>query len=344
MYKTRLKRWNFFKNIRLKALDTHGLLRQIRDDHSCPRDRLWLVNGRLVETRRLEAHLVRRTQHSYRGPEHKGPGPLAIKPPDTLFASESVMLFMRDYIRGRHEDAIHTGDFDRLLGAQAAKNATNGFRSFLCQVELAFEEEKVTHALVAMRNAPAEMAQLMRHQPSALISMLCWFIVGVLGYSLSIRGPFMAAVRALIRYAATFAASADGLGLHSSHPLVGMLWGLLAVGEDMIRPLALKGWRIACSTFEQLLLRRGSVSSFDKWLKLVTGYSSVDEMLPVEAYRSPLSPNPPTEIYVRLQTKYALVLEEWLAKWGETDKLQQLQARFAGSMSDLVELHVIREI
>lgn len=290
MYKTRLKRWGVTKNIRLpkqgrqgRQVDSEALLRLAEGSGPGSQDgqrTLQLGNGQLVDARRLEAYLRRRAYPSYN--KRHGAAPAAVRPPDALHASESVVVLIRDFLRGRWEGTVRTAE-DLDLLRETESPVTMGFVYFTSAVDDALGQGDVGRALREMRRAPAQLAGLLRRPPSAALSVLCRFLVLT---ARSVRPEpaearlLLVAVRALLRYAVLFATSPEGLGLPAAHPLVGILRGFLSVDGDTVLPLALRGWRASCSTFDALLDHPGCVSSFSDWLNLTDGAGGVGDLPP----------------------------------------------------------------
>lgn len=291
VYKTRLKRWGVVKNVRLSnynhTQDDLALLRQLQKQREEWRDYegVCKVGDRVVEVDRLIRHLLRRTQPSYgrAGKRLHIPRPANFKAPASLHASETVIILIRDYIRGRYEDSINTlDDVDRLREVQPEKDATDNFTIFTGQLQSAFEGGNFTKVLIEMRRAPAELTALMRPEPSAIVSVLSWFLILVLRFARSNHPELrqlLPAVRALVRYAASYAASTDGLSMPISHPLIAILSGFLAVEEDKMRSLALRAFGANHASFAQLLGSQAwSVCTTNDWMIMTLGAYAMDEM------------------------------------------------------------------
>lgn len=290
MYKNRLKRWGMVKNIRLPArgqeVDAEALTRlydRIEQPHDPSGRRLiQLGNGRVIEASRLETYLRRRTYPSYNN--HRPMHPITLKPPDALRASESVVSLIRDFLRGRWEGSIRTAeDLDMLRETESP--TTMRFVYFSTSVDDALEHDDIRRALGEMRRAPAQLIALLREPPTAALSVLCRFLVHT---AKSVRSglpevevrQFFSALRALLRYTILFATSPDGLRLATTHPIVGILRGFLSVDDDAMLPLALRAWRMSCSTIDSLLDHPGCVSSFSDWLNLTDGAGGIDDLPP----------------------------------------------------------------
>lgn len=218
-----------------------------------------LVNGQLIEVERLVAYLQRRLRASsgHIRNLHAVPIPIVVKPPDTLYASETVVLLIRNYLRGQYGDTVNTPrDLHQLRLVQPANNTATAFAPFIGKIEFALKRNHLTQALVDMRQAPLELTTLMQNGPFDMLGMLCWFITAVTsswsGHPAEQR-QLTTALRALIRYTATYATNPSGLGLHSSHPLVNILQAFLAINDDTMGYVALKGWAVSNQTSHQLL-------------------------------------------------------------------------------------------
>lgn len=286
VYKNRLKRWNMAKNIRVHrhshAVDGQHLMELVEEATARGRRTVQLGNGQLVDAGRLGNYLRRQTHPSY----NKRPpvSSVRIKPPDAIYQSESVVMLIRSFLRGRWEGSIRTAE-DLDLLREKESPVTLRFGLYTSAVELALEEDNIPLALREMRRAPAELTTLLRDLPSAALSMFCRFLVLILrtaraGRSEGEARQIFGAVRALVRFAMTYAVNPEGLALSATHPVVGIMRGLLAVGDDVVLPLALRGWVVSCSTFDQILDYPGCVSAFCDWLNLTDGAGAVDDLPP----------------------------------------------------------------
>lgn len=289
LYKTRLKRWNVVKNIRLPnqghAVDGQSLVTVTRlvEEANFQGRKTIQLNGQLVDTGRLERYIRRKTYPSY---NKRTPGyPVNIRPPEILHASESVVILIRNFLRGRWEGSIRTAEDLDLLREEESPVALR-FAYYTSSVEEHLEGDNIPLALREMRRAPAELVSLLGSMPSAALSMFFRFLVLI---SRGARaGPrsegevkqILNAVRALVRFTMIYAMGAEGLALSATHPIVGIMRGFLAVEDDMIIPLALKGWVMACSTFDQILDYPGCASSLTDWMNLTDGANGVDDLPP----------------------------------------------------------------
>lgn len=262
------------KNIRLpkhSAVDAEkSLIKAVEKARYQGHETIQLGNGQLVDAARLEKYLRRRFYPSYtkRTPVRT----VHIKPPDTLHVSESVVVFIRSFLRGKWEGTIRNAtDLDSFREKEIPMFLA--FTHFCSEIEESLEDNSIPAALKNMQKAPAELTKLFRTLPTSALSMFCRFLMSIttmarVGRSEAEAKHIFNALRALLRFTMTYATSPQGLALAASHPLVGIMQGFLAVDDDEIKPLALKGWIMSASTFDGLMDSPCCVGSLADWLNM----------------------------------------------------------------------------
>lgn len=110
---------------------------------------------------------------------------------------------------------------------------------------------------VWMRQAPEELAQLLRHQPSNALNNFFRF----LAQSIRFIDPWDAAgaqflnvVKALIRFGVAYLAqNAAFLNLSTGHPLYRLFDCLARVDDDELLRAAWKGWKVGCQSWYDMM-------------------------------------------------------------------------------------------
>lgn len=269
MYKSRLKSWGCRKNISLRdGLDSNTVQLAL---HENQRGHVRLPNGQMVDSSRLAAHIRRRLQG--RGPAIANHGTAhmphlrAVQPPNTFYISEAVLFSVRTYILGEYQDTITTAeDLDELRRRGSA--GSSKWSRFTYAVKAALNEDRSSHALVLMRQAPEELSLLLHGRPANLLSQLFMFLAHVTRRPFSDEGQraqFLVVVRSLVTYGESLAAQ---LQLPRAHPLRQLLRALSlpALGRHDLGQLASQAWRLSLSTWDDVVAVPESTSAIGEWM------------------------------------------------------------------------------
>lgn len=269
MFKTRIKTWGYRKNIRLRPGEDQSLILLLHNSAQqsgypeTPSRNLRLRNGQLVSHDRLATYLRRRGEGRARANQAL---PIrAVRPPDSLYISEAVLLQVRSYIHGRWEETISTAE---QLDALREQHTSRGeWNSLAHGVRSALEQKRLNDALVLMRRAPEVLTNLIEQQPSNMLQVL-FMSLAYFTFDGFLERPeteqLLIVVKSLFKYAAAFAAKTEGLP--SGHPLRQMLVMLTNTDEHDLHQLASKAWRVNCQSWDGLMDRPRSTYAIASWI------------------------------------------------------------------------------
>ncbi|KKY37090.1 hypothetical protein UCDDA912_g02927 [Diaporthe ampelina] len=301
MYKIRLKKWGYSKNVSVKSEEIEPLLRLL-DEAEHKRDartssgEVQLATGRVVGLDRLAAHLRRKAQRQHQSlavdtrlaPSHAAtslaryrrggagspsPTSLAINSPDMYRISEIVFADVHAYVCGRILEPkglqlVQRSDYDMTSPVFSMVHAASEF----------LRQGRLDEALVLLRVAPARLRNVIVYEPPNILHCLFMVIVHLLSTSGSEQ--LVSSIKALLAYAA---ATADENSRHWSpqYPVRRILRSLadLSASKDFaLRDMTVHAWRCLLRSHDLTLGSPHCAQTFPNWLDL--GESAGFDVLP----------------------------------------------------------------
>lgn len=299
MYKIRLKKWGYSKNVSVKSDEIEPLLKLLNDAGSqsnteAPSSEVKLATGRVVGLDRLAAHLKRKTQrlstmdtrrHSshtslvnYRQGGNPSPQSLAINSPDIFRISELVFADVHAYVCGRIMDP---GDMAVIKDKETTTTvSTAPVFSMVHSARRFIQEDRLEEALALLRLAPTRIRDVILYEPPD--SLHCIFMVIVHLLTVSGAERLVKSVRALVSYASAMADERSSKWA-PQYPLRRILRCLsnLSASEDFaLRDMAIHAWKCLLRSHDLALGAPACAETFPKWLDL--GESGGFDVLPSE--------------------------------------------------------------
>lgn len=300
MYKIRLKKWGYTKNVSVKSEEIEPLLRLLdeaenKGDARATSSEVQLATGRVVGLDRLAAHLRRkaqRQQHNlavdtraasqastsltrYRRGESPSPVSLAINSPEMYRISEIVFADVHAYVCGRILEPkglqlVQRSDYDMTSPVFSMVHAASEF----------LKQGRLNEALALLRVAPARLKNVIMYEPPNILHCLFMVIVHLLSTSGSEQ--LVSSIKALLAYAA---ATADENSRHWSpqYPVRRILRSLadLSASKDFhLRDMTVHAWRCLLRSHDLTLGSPDCARTFPNWLDL--GESAGFDVLPSE--------------------------------------------------------------
>lgn len=306
MYKIRLKKWGYTKNVSVKSEEVEPLLRLLDeaehkgDAHALPGE-VQLATGRVVGLDRLAAHLRRKAQRQhqhhnqhqnqavvedtrlarYRRGVSAGagrspsPAALAINSPDMYRISEIVFSDVHAYVCGRILEPkgvalVQRSDYEATSPVFSMVHAAGEF----------LRQGRLDEALVLLRVAPSRLRNVIVYEPPNILHCLFMVIVHLLSASGSEQ--LVGSIKALLAFAA---ATADENAHHWSpqYPVRRILRGLAdlsARGDFALRDMTVHAWKCLLRSHDLTLGSPDCARTFPNWLDL--GESAGFDVLPSE--------------------------------------------------------------
>ncbi|KAI3400412.1 hypothetical protein diail_3429 [Diaporthe ilicicola] len=301
MYKIRLKKWGYTKNVSVKSEEIEPLLKLLDEAETKggPRatsSEVQLATGRVVGLDRLAAHLRRKAQRQHhslavdtkgaaasaslaryrRGGSSPSPTSLAINSPEMYRISEIVFADVHAYVCGRILEPtkglqlVQRPDYDMTSPVFSMVHAASEF----------LRKGRLDEALALLRVAPARLRSVIMHEPPNILHCLFMAIVHLLGTEGSEQ--LVGSIKALLAYAA---ATADENSLHWSpqYPVRRILRSLadLSASKDFaLRDMTVHAWRCLLRSHDLALGSPDCAQTFPSWLDL--GESAGFDVLPSE--------------------------------------------------------------
>lgn len=316
MYKIRLKKWGYTKNVSVKSEEIEPLLRLLdeaenKGDARATSSEVQLATGRVVGLDRLAAHLRRKAQRQHQA--------LAV---DTrLAASQSTSTSLTRYRRSGSGGGVSAGGSISTVGGSPsptslAINSPDMYRiseivfadvhAYVCgrilepkglmlvqrsdydmtspvfsMVHAASEflkQGRLDEALALLRVAPARLRNVIIYEPPNILHCLFMVIVHLLSTSGSEQ--LVSSIKALLAYAA---ATADENSRHWSpqYPVRRILRSLadLSASKDFaLRDMTVHAWRCLLRSHDLTLGSPDCAQTFPNWLDL--GESAGFDVLP----------------------------------------------------------------
>ncbi|ROV90734.1 hypothetical protein VSDG_08281 [Cytospora chrysosperma] len=298
MYKIRLKKWGYSKNVSVRSDEIEPLLKLLNDAGSqgnaeTTSNEVKLATGRVVGLDRLAAHLKRKTQRlsatDTRRPSqmsvvqyHQGgnlsPRLLAINSPDIFRISELVFSDVHAYVCGRVMDPTAVNVSNQSIAVITALTAP--VFSMIHSARRFLEEDRLEEALALLRLAPTKIKDVIINEPPD--SLHCIFMVIVHLLTVSGAERLVKSVRALISYASAMADERSSKWA-PQYPLRRILRCLsnLSASEDFaLRDMAVHAWRCLLRSQDLALGAPACAETFARWLDL--GESGGFDVLPSE--------------------------------------------------------------
>ncbi|KAK7746038.1 hypothetical protein SLS53_002761 [Cytospora paraplurivora] len=298
MYKIRLKKWGYTKNVSVRTEEVEPLLRLLSEAGSqgntteAPSNEVKLATGRVVGLDRLAAHLKRKTQRlsaidtrrpsqqlsvtRYQRGESPSPKSLSINSPDIFRISELVFADVHAYVCGRIMDPTEMNPANPKTAATTVSVApvfsmVHAARDFL-------REDRLDEALALLRLAPNRIKDLIEFEPPD--SLHCIFMVIVHLLTISGAERLVQSVRALISYAAAMAdeRSAKWSPQYPLRRILHCLSTLSASQDFALRDMAVHAWKCLLRSQDLALGAPACADTFPKWLDL--GESGGFDVLP----------------------------------------------------------------
>lgn len=300
MYKIRLKKWGYSKNVSVRSDEIEPLLKLLNDAGSqastdAPSSEVKLATGRVVGLDRIAAHLKRKTQRlsatdtrrpSYssvvrygQGGGSPSPKSLAINSPDIFRISELVFSDVHAYVCGR---IMEPGDM-AICNNTSPNSTTVSTAPVFSMVHSArrfLKEDRLEEALALLRLAPDRIRDVILYEPPD--SLHCIFMVIVHLLTISGAERLVKSVRALVSYASAMADERSSKWA-PQYPLRRILRCLanMSASEDFaLRDMAVHAWKCLLRSHDLALGAPACAETFPKWLDL--GESGGFDVLPSE--------------------------------------------------------------
>lgn len=313
MYKIRLKKWGYTKNVSVKSEEIEPLLRLLDEaehkggDVRTSSSEVQLATGRVVGLDRLAAHLRRKAQRQnqalavdtrfaashaaaansltrYRRGGAGGSGSLssagspsptslAINSPDMYRISEIVFADVHAYVCGRILEPKGL-----QLVQRSDYDTTSPVFSMVHAASEFLKQGRLDEALALLRVAPARLRNVIMYEPPNILHCLFMVIVHLLSTSGSEQ--LVSSIKALLAYAA---ATADENSAHWSpqYPVRRILRSLadLSASKDFaLRDMTVHAWRCLLRSHDLTLGSPDCAQTFPNWLDL--GESAGFDVLP----------------------------------------------------------------
>ncbi|ROW07239.1 hypothetical protein VMCG_03752 [Cytospora schulzeri] len=335
MYKIRLKKWGYSKNVSVRSEEIEPLLKLLNDAGSqgnaeIPSSEVKLATGRVVGLDRLAAHLKRKTQRlsatDTRRPSshmsvvqyHQGGSPspksLAINSPDIFRISELVFADVHAYVCGRIMDPREMMNVSNP-NMSVTTVSTGPVFSMVHSARRFLEEDRLEEALALLRLAPTRIRDVILYEPPD--SLHCIFMVIVHLLTISGAERLVKSVRALVSYASAMADERSSKWA-PQYPLRRILRCLssLSASEDFaLRDMAVHAWKCLLRSQDLALGAPACAETFPKWLDL--GESGGFDVLPSE-----LLENMHWEVYRRNVEEFG---ENHRSAWTQLYLLSELE-------------------
>lgn len=301
MYKIRLKKWGYSKNVSVRSEEIEPLLRLLSEagpqgNTETSSSEVKLATGRVVGLDRLAAHLKRKTQRltitdtrrqpqplsvlvaQYRHGESPSPKSMAINSPDIFRISEIVFADVHAYVCGR---IVDSGDTRVGMPRLAVTTmATSPVFSTIHAARKLLSDDRIDEALILLRLAPSRIRDVIFYEPPD--SLHCIFMVIVHLLTISGAERLVRSVRALISYAAAMADERP-TKWSPQYPLRRILHCLSSLSESdgfALRDMAVHAWKCLLRSHDLALGAPACAETFPKWLDL--GESGGFDVLPAE--------------------------------------------------------------
>jgi hypothetical protein len=243
-----------------------------------------LPNGQIVDRSRLATHIRRRFQGSGvavgQGTAHTPQLQVrAVRPPTTLYMSETVFFSVRNYLLGEYQGKITTAE--QLDALRQNNTGSAKWSRFTYAVKAALNQDKLNQTLLLMRQAPGELKDLVEERPVNLVSQIFMFLAHVTRRPLSDDSQgrqFLVVIRALLSYGESLlAARAVGASrgqqqpqLPQDHPLRQLLRALALalpyLGAHDLGQLAVQAWKLSLSTWDGIVTLPETTSALGEWM------------------------------------------------------------------------------
>ncbi|POS78908.1 hypothetical protein DHEL01_v202702 [Diaporthe helianthi] len=266
MYKVRIKRWGYSKNIRTADDDVRSLMHSVNQT----RRPVVLATGRVVDSRRLALHLRRKKDivvHAAPPPQ-----PPSIRPPDIFYISEAVLTHTRGYMYGQTIDVEFVSGRTAHPESRLLTDSMHMLRDLL-------RADKLNEAVVFLRQVPAQIHALLRHEPPQILNRIFTMVVHLLSVPEQ-KERVGRTIKALVNYAAATAAEPN-LGWSDHHPVRRVLQGLAALDDQdtlALHNLAVRAWKCLLETTDAALGTHACAVNFPRWLDM--GESAGYDALP----------------------------------------------------------------
>ncbi|KAJ4390938.1 hypothetical protein N0V93_004537 [Gnomoniopsis smithogilvyi] len=271
MYKRRFNAWGWRKNIRTTGESREKII-EAAEIGLAANGAVSLSNGQVIDARRLAIHLARKREHlrSTLGRNERSwvglPRIRSLQSPSKFHFSEAALFHTQAYIKGRYEGAI-TAEAVEDLRMGLEKFPGLEWNHFAGSIGQLVEDDKINEALVLMRTAPAEMAALLRCQPTNIVGLICMLIAHVSGRRRA-KDPIeerqmYKVLKALLRYGSTIAAQSRDQD-PAFHPLSEVLRCLSAVEDEQLFQACINTWKLNCQTWDTVV--PGCTSTVVDWL------------------------------------------------------------------------------
>lgn len=312
MYKIRLKKWGYTKNVSVKSEEIEPLLRLLdeaehKGDARASSGEVQLATGRVVGLDRLAAHLRRKAQRQHQslavdtrlassstslaryrrggggggsagagslsGSVSPSPTSLAINSPDMYRISEIVFADVHAYVCGRILEPKGL-----KLVQRSDYDMTSPVFSMVHAASEFLKQGRLDEALALLRVAPARLRNVIMYEPPNILHCLFMVIVHLLSTSGSEQ--LVSSIKALLAYAA---ATADENSRHWSpqYPVRRILRSLadLSASKDFaLRDMTVHAWRCLLRSHDLTLGSPDCAQTFPNWLDL--GESAGFDVLP----------------------------------------------------------------
>lgn len=273
MYKSRFRIWGWRKNIRLDPDIDTGRVQDVINSR-CPENsgdllaqEVLLPNGQLVDIGRLHRHLRRR-----RRPKEM-PLTARINQPGIFYNSEAIFYSVRSHTFGQYQGKIK-GVTDALDFFAREEPITGRWLRFTDEIKDLMQQQNLEEAIVQMRRAPEEVANMVQTEPTALFVNLFVYILKLCNcpaVNPAESRQFRLVVKSLLRYAASLLFSGPP-GLQTSPPLQVIIKGLATAPDSDLSEIASRAWQICCQSWAELIFLDPSSSvskgSMIQWLEI----------------------------------------------------------------------------
>ncbi|KAG6353658.1 hypothetical protein INS49_005366 [Diaporthe citri] len=319
MYKIRLKKWGYTKNVSVKSEEIEPLLRLLdeaehKGDARAASSEVQLATGRVVGLDRLAAHLRRKAQRQHQSLavdtrlasahaaaaaaassstslaryRRGGSGSLSAgSPSPTSLAINSPDMYRISEIVFADVHAYVCGRILEPKGLKLVQRSdydmTSPVFSMVHAASEFLKQGRLDEALALLRVAPARLRNVIMYEPPNILHCLFMVIVHLLSTSGSEQ--LVSSIKALLAYAA---ATADENSRHWSpqYPVRRILRSLadLSASKDFaLRDMTVHAWRCLLRSHDLTLGSPDCAQTFPNWLDL--GESAGFDKMHWEVYR-----------------------------------------------------------